>query len=278
MIRSEQICRSRLLLSALLLAPACFGQPAMEAPPPRLIVDTSLAVATKYMTHGFNVGDDNPNLQPTVQLGLPGTGLSFIYWASLPLDRRDDRYDEHDAKVAWSDPLPVAGLLVPVRLAATYFYYPNLSVAQNRYGQSIKPVDKSGAKLSAGLSSPSLDLGGGFFARLDYDLYHWIPLTTDLFAPGTAQEIGVDLAMPTLDHDPSAGAALGAPSVHYAVNHHDVAFGVKPGWSHAYAELSLPFRLGRERFQLDLTHQWSWEESVCRDDETWVMLSWFHRW
>ncbi len=278
MIRPQQISPSRLLLTAVLLAPACFGQAALETPPPRLTVDTSLAVASHYMTHGFNVGEDNPNLQPAVTLGLPGTGLSFGYWSSLPLDRLEDRHDEHDANVAWSDRLSVAGRLIPVRLGAVYFHYPNQPVAQNRHGQTIQPVDHSGVKLSAGLSSPSFDLGCGFLARLDYDLFHWQPVTTDLFAPGTAQEIGVDLAMPTLDHDPSAGAALGAPSLHYAVNHHDGAFNVKPGWSHAYAKLALPFRLGREFFQFDLTHQWSWEETVCRDDETWVMLSWLHRW
>ena len=278
MIHFKHMRPSCLLLTAVLLAPACFGQAAMDAPPLRLTVDTSLAVASHYMTHGFNVGDDNPNLQPSVTLGLPVTGLSLGYWASLPLDRREDRHDEHDANVAWSDRLALGSFSIPVRLGAVYFHYPNQPIGQNRYGQTIKPVDQSGVKLSAGLSSPSVELGGGFLARLDYDIYHWVPLISDLFASGSAQEIGFDLAMPTLDHDPSAGAALGAPSVHYAVNHHDGAFGVKPGWSHAYAKLALPFRLVRERFQLDLTHQWSWEESVCRHDETWVMLSWYHRW
>ena len=278
MDQSSPLHRLPLLLAFLLLAPACFGQAALDAPPQRLTVDTGLAVATKYMTHGFNVGDDNPNLQPSVKLGLPGTGLSFIYWSQLPLDRQEDFYDEHDLKVDWADQLAVAGKLVPVRLTTTYFRYPNRPVTKNRYGQPITPSDHSGLKLRAGVSTPSLDLGGGYLVRLDYDVYRWEPLRTDFFAPGTAQEIGADLAMPTWDHNPAAGAALGAPSLHYAVNHHDGAFNVKPGWSHAYAKLSMPFRLAREHFQLDLAHQWSWEETVCRNDETWAMLSWFHRW
>ena len=278
MIRDQQTHRIPLLLAALLLAPACFGQAVQEAPAPRLTVDTTLGVATAYSPHGFNVGDDNPNLQSTVKLGLPGTGLSFMYWSSLPFDRGESLYDEHDVQVAWRNKLPVAGQFVPVRLAATYFYYPNLPLSQNRYGQSIKEVDKSGAKFNAGLSTPSLALGGGYSLRADYDVFRFLPGYTDLFAPGTAHEVGLDLAMPTMDTDPAAGAALGAPSLHYAVNYHDGAFGVTPGWSHAYATLSLPFRLGHERFQFDLTHQWSWESTVCANDLTWAMLSWYHRW
>jgi hypothetical protein len=267
-----------LLLTVVLLAPACFAQSTQEAPLARVTLNSSLAVASHYMTHGFNVGDDKPNLQPTVTLGLPGAGLNFTYWASLPLDRGENRFDEHDVAVAWGNTLSVAGMTVPVRLGATYFHYPNQPVFQNRYGRAIQPVDHSGMKFSAGISSPSLTLGGAVVTRFDYDVYRWVPLHHDLFAPGTAQEIGLDLALPTLAQDSSDFASLGAPSLHVAINHHDGAFGVNPGWSHAYARLSLPFRLGPEFFQLDLTRQWSWEKTVSPDNENWAMLSWLRQW
>jgi hypothetical protein len=45
-----------------------------------------------------------------------------------------------------------------------------------------------------------------------------MPLQADFFAPGTAEAIGLGLALPTLYPEPAAGAAPGAPSLHSAVN------------------------------------------------------------
>lgn len=242
-----------------------------------LIWRADLAFVSRYITHGFDVGGDQPNLQPALTLQVPALGMWAQYWASLPLDRDERLYDEHDAVLGGTHALPLAGRNWQVRWLIDYFHYPNRPLAQDRAGTAITATDLRGLKLAAGVTTPALACDA-YGISGTYDAYHWTPLDGDLFAPGWAHDVGVEVAgrpghgvIATRWRESAVELLL--PSMRVAATYHQGVFGVAPGWSHATVQLRQGGRWGVLSADLSLAWQRSWEPTVDAADEWWVALA-----
>lgn len=231
--------------------------------------------ASRYVTHGFDVGDNNFSHQPWIALScreLPAFTLQ--YWTNISMDRNKKAADEWDLMLVYNrtfcpdDPWAVA-----VNGYITYWGYPHITMNNDRYGNAVRtPDDLQGWKFNAGLSLPNrFTLPNDQSLVPGWNFFFWTPSTDDQFQTGGVHEFYLKTALPlALPEGPGIPQSLGLMTT---VNYHTGFLGVDAGWSHATATISTSAPLNDTlSWHSSLNYQWSFEDTVNPDNEFWATL------
>lgn len=245
----------------------------VSAAEPPLGVTADLTYATRYMTHGFNVADDEHHLQPSIHVETRVPGLSLMYWASFPVDRDERAADEHDILLMYNRTfLADQPLAFNLHGYGDYWFYPKSSVTEDRHGAPMERRRLQGIKYHAGITLLGVPTLAGLKFLPSYNVYHWRPTESKVVDAGSVHELMLGCAVPL----PWADGADGEPkNLHLAAsaNYHDGFLGVKEGWSHYTAHASMDFAMGAATVRPSIHYQWSVEDTVNPEDEFWATVS-----
>jgi hypothetical protein len=236
-------------------------------------VSADYTYASRYVAHGFNIGD-TPAHQPSFSISsgkLPG--FNFTFWSSLTVDRDEKGSDELDYMFVYNrtfmkdDPWAIA-----LSAYFDYWVYPNISVDTDRDGNPISdPSDLQGQKYHLGASLPSVvPMPEGFSLSPGYNHYFWTPVKDDQFDSGSVHELVLSGSAPL----PLPEATAVPQSVNWkaTMNYHTGFLGVDSGWSHATAHISTSAPIcGSLAWHASLDYQWTFEETLNgnKDDVAW---------
>jgi hypothetical protein len=244
-----------------LLAWMSLGLPAQAlSSESRLTAD--LTVASKYVTGGYQIGGDDPVMQPSVSYEL-GKGFSLMAWSALRMDRTQREFDEVDLFGRYSKDL-FQGSAHALNLHGFYdfWFYPG-SGANMRKGN----------KLHAGASLPELIPLAGSHLVPSYNAYYWIywdQNRRDRYQGGAQHEFLLQYAHELPRFFSAAPVYVGASG---SVSYGDGAFDTRPGWSHSIAQLGSSVYFRDWTLSLSLNRQWTYQATVNPSNELWSMLS-----
>jgi hypothetical protein len=265
--------RTRLLVGLSLIA--LLSGRATEAMDNKLGLTADLTWASQYVTDGFRVGQGDPVVQPSVAWSVLDSGLSLIFWSAIPIDRRNQRFDEYDFMAHYRLRLfEGSGYSMVLRGFYDYWIYPKSEPLRDSFGTIVSSEKKQGNKLHAGISWPSLLPVFDSHLVPSYNLYYWLywdQNRKDRFQGGARHELLLEYhhLIPKLipgTQGQYAGVSAGA-------NYHDGFLGVPPGWSHTVAQLMTHVYALDSLFSLRVNYQWSYQKSVNPDNELWSSLS-----
>ncbi|MDF7825766.1 hypothetical protein P4B35_17185 [Pontiellaceae bacterium B12227] len=220
--------------------------------------------ATRYMTHGFNVGD-TPAHQPSVGLSsdkLPG--FSFLLWSSMTVDRDKQGNDEWDLMFFYNrllmqnDPWAIA-----FSSYYDYWFYPN---STGKGGKAFQ-----GHKIHLGGGLPNLiPMPEGFSLVPAYNFYYWTPVSDDQFTSGGLHELVLNLGIPL--PLPEAPAVPQSINLKGTMSYHTGFQDVK-GLTHATAHLTVGAPIWKMiSWHGSLDYQESFEEDPKIEDQFWGTL------
>lgn len=226
-------------------------------------VNTSVdyTYASRYMTHGFNVGD-TPAHQPSIGLSsdkLPG--FSFLLWSSLTVDRDKKNADEWDLMFFYNRTiLKDKTWAVDFSSYYDYWWYPNLT--------GIDGEDFRGHKVHAGGSLPNLiPMPEGFSLVPGYNYYFWTPVSGDQFTSGGLHELVLNLGIPL--PLPEAPAVPQSINLKGTTSYHTGFQNVK-GWTHATVHLSVGATIWKTvNWHASLDYQEGFDEDPRIEDQFW---------
>lgn len=222
--------------------------------------------ASRYVTHGFNVGDTEAQ-QATLNLtaeALPG--FTLTYWNSLTLDRTLNAFDEHDLLLKYNRSF-LQGERAEIALSSyiDYWWYPQTTIQGNNL---------QGLKYHAGLSLPNaIALPDGFSLVPGYNFYHWHDYLGDQFNEGAVHECFLQAEVPLgLSGSSHVPQSIGLRAT---LNYNTGFLGVESGLSHATLHLTTGAALTDWlSWHLSLDHQWTLEDQLNGngDDISWFTL------
>jgi hypothetical protein len=228
----------------------------------------SVGTVSKYMQHGFNVGDDKPNIQLCAYKRLPA-GFGIAYFSSMPFDRSIKEKDAHHFALLHRKKLFVDEFYqCDWESYADYWIDPN----RNKNGKTWK-----GLKFSAGASLPNIIPLPGPDLVPAYNVYAWTPVDDNLFDCGAVHEFRLSYPVPLPD-DWKLFHKNQTLDFSAAANYNTGVFGVEPGWSHNLYGIQTTFRQGRFELLAGAYWQDSLELTINPEDEGYVELSlrcWF---
>ena len=240
---------------------AVTGPPASAGDDSPVSVTVDATVVSRYMWRGYDVLDDHGAFQPSVDVALGDTGLSFNAWGSFALSGGFEALDEVDYTVAYSRSLFAdSPFAVDFGINYIYFDFPKL----NRKADT--------QEVGLGLAFPNLIPLGGSALVPSYSVaklwpeessnpgiagwFHTLGLAYDLNLPCPVREEGQDLGL---------SAELG---------YNDGAFGADEDWTYASFGVAAPVNLGPVVVTPSIHYQVSMESTVNENkDEFWSGLS-----
>ena len=238
-------------------------------------VTLDYTAASRYVTHGFDVGGNNFSHQPWIAVTcseLPGFTLQ--YWTSLSMDRDKKFADEWDLMLIYNrtfcpdDPWALA-----FNGYVTYWGYPNITKDTDRHGNPIRnPKDFQGWKFNTGLSLPNRIILPNDQALVPgWNFFYWTPSADDQFKSGGVHEFYLKTSLPLpLPDGKGIPQSIGLMST---VNYHTGFLNIDSGWSHATATISTSAPLNDSfTWHSSINYQWSFEDTVNPDDEFWATL------
>ena len=260
------------MMRAVLLAGLVMAFGAAQAEDNSIGVTADLTLASKYMTDGFNVGDNHAAYMPSLAVDTKVPGLYFQFWSALPMERNRQQYDEYDFMARYNHDF-FEGSLLKLNLHGYYDYwvYPHDEYTTDKNGTTIAAQSKRGQKVHAGVSLLELLPFFGSYIVPSYNYYYWFPDQKDLFQAGAHHELALSYthALPVF----IPGAKKQDVTLGGSLNYHDGAFGVDQGWSHTTAMLGTSADLCGVTLGANINYQWSYISSVDPENEFWVMLS-----
>ena len=222
--------------------------------------------ASRYVTHGFNVGDTAAH-QPSVNLysdHLPG--FSFTYWTSLTIDRDKRASDEHDFMLHYNRTL-MDGNKWEIALTSyiDYWIYPN---------KTVNGDDMQGLKYHLGGCLPNLiPMPAGYNLVPGYNYYHWHDITGDQFPSGAIHEFMLRSDIPICISD--ATAVPKSISLKGTMNYNNGFLGVDSGFTHATMQLGTGAPITDYlSWPASLDYQWTFDDTLNGngDDIFWATL------
>ena len=235
-------------------------------------VTADLTLASKYMTDGFNVGDNHAAYMPSLAVDTKVPGFYLQFWSALPMERNRQQYDEYDFMARYSHDF-FGGSPLKLNLHGYYDYwvYPHDAYTTDKNGATIAAQSKRGQKVHAGVSLLELLPVLGSHLVPSYNYYYWFPDQKDLFQAGAHHELALSYthALPVF----IPGAKQQDVTLGGSLNYHDGAFGVDSGWSHTTAMLGTSAELLGCTLSANVNYQWSYIASVDPENEFWAMLS-----
>jgi len=214
------------------------------ATPTQTVYEVNLQLASKYMTSGWNIGEDEPTFQTilTARDFLPGI---YVRWlGSMPLNRHANDADEVDVFLGFGyDVFKHRDWRLNLHGFVDYWLFPRQFMYTDSSGQPIPETIRQGIKPNLGASLP-LNLPPAI-AQVKgtltptYNAYFWTPLEHDWFDSGFMHECMLEYDLPLIGlREPLLPQVV---RLRGTVNYHDGAFGMPTGWSHMTAHLILPF-------------------------------------
>jgi hypothetical protein len=229
-------------------------------------ITVSSNFTSKYMNNGFNIGDDIPVLQSSVDVNIPDTNISVTYWNSLAIDSDDKQFNEHDIIVNYAKSFDNGINFFGYGL---YYFYPNWQLLTDK---NNKKIDKKfdGLKTLIGFSYNDWITFDGEPVIPTYKYYHWFTHQSDLYQEGGLHEFSLRYShnLPLLSSD-QVKTRFGLSTL---MNYHTGFFGVASGVSDSQLSMSLSFNLSGVVINTSLNQQFSYEDSVNSEDETWFTL------
>lgn len=216
--------------------------------------------ASRYVTHGFNVGD-TPAHQPSIGLSsdkLPG--FSFLLWTSLTVDRDKKLKDEWDFMFFYNRTImedhPWA---IAMSTYYDYWFYPN--------NEQPGGKDLQGHKFHIGGTLPNLiPMPEGFSLVPGYNYYFWTPVTDDQFTRGGSHELPLTLEIPL--PLPEATAVPQSINLKGTINYSAGYFDVETGWSHATASIGTGAPIWEMiSWHASLDYQWTFTDTLNGNDD-----------
>lgn len=210
--------------------------------------------ATRYVTHGFNVGDTQAH-QSSVSLTsnrLPG--FKFTYWNSLTHDRGLKANDEHDFILHYNRTFREGDAWeVAFTSYIDYWWYPN---------NTVKGDDLQGMKYHVGGSLPNLiPMPEGYNLVPGYNYYHWHDIHGAQFPSGAVHEFLLRSDIPICISD--AAWVPQSIGVKTTLNYNTGFLGVDSGFSHVTAHLYTGAPINRFlSWHVSADYQWTLDGSL----------------
>ena len=259
-------------MRAALVAGLMLACGALAAEDKSLGVTADLTLASKYMTDGFNVGDNHPAYMPSLALDTRVPGFYLQFWSALPMERSRQQYDEYDFMARYNrDFFDGSPFKLNLHGYYDYWVYPHDEYTTDKYGATIAAQNKRGQKVHAGVSLLELLPFCGSSIVPSYNYYYWFPDQKDLFQAGAHHELALSYSHALPNFIP--GATHQDVTLGGSLNYHDGAFGVERGWSHTTAMLGTSADLLGVTLGANINYQWSHTASVDPEDEFWAMIS-----
>ena len=239
-----------------------------SCPAGELGVSADVTYVSQYMFRGYDILDDHPAVQPSITLDFWQTGFKFNIWGSYAFKSSLSYLDEIDltllyGRAFWEDESYALNTYCLGR------YVDRAHWEWNPYGLPNEGADHM--EIAGGLSLPKLlPIGPSSLVPSYYLGYKW-PKHSGGPERGCFHIFGLayDLPIPALI--PTQGSQ--AISLTTDLTYNDGVFGSEPGWSHSTAGLSTSFRYGGFALTPGINYQWSFEDTVNDEDESWVDIS-----
>ncbi len=236
----------------------------------RLRVMFDLTVASRYVAHGINIGDDEAVVQPSVFLQNVFTpGLEFFVWTNFAIDREQHAADEYDFVVRYTRLLaPRSPFGVRAFALADYYVYPHYELPVNKNGKLIEKTDFNGFKLGSGIEFVNLIPPLGPVKLIPgYSLYYWTPIEKKLFEDGYANEFSLTCVVPL----PIQERQL--LFIRAVRNYYSEIFGIERGLSHTSLHMATTFNFGHFQVRPTVNYQWTHEPTMNHEDEFWFSIA-----
>jgi hypothetical protein len=229
-------------------------------------ITVSSKITSKYINNGFDLGDDIHSLQSSVKVGISDSNISVMYWNNITINNDDKQYNEHDIIINYAKEFDNGISFFGYGL---YYYYPNWRLSTDK---NNKKIDKKfdGLKTLVGLSFNKAITFDGEPIIPTYKYYHWFTHQSDLYQEGGLHEFSLrythDLSF---FYESKIKTRLGLLAL---LNYHTGFFGVESGISNTQLSADLSFNLSDIIINASLNQQFSYEDSVNSEDETWFTL------
>ena len=224
-----------------------------------LTTTVDITWVSQYIWRGFDVFDDAGAVQPSIDIAVGDTGLSFNIWSShADTSGRADVDHEWDYTIAYGTSFAEGEVgQVDFSLWYTYFDYP---VAYTK--------DSDMAEIGATISMPNL-LECGLVPS-----YSWIQMW-DAKSGGANEGSSGDIHIFGLGYTVECQDSGQALDLGWDIVYNDGAGagGIDHDWSHMVWSASTSFDLGMGSFTPAVYYQNSFEDTVNTEDELWVSLS-----
>lgn len=224
-------------------------------------VDLSAAFVSKYIWRGYDVFDDHAAFQPSVSLNLFQTGLSVGVWGSFALSSGYEDLDELDYILAWGKTF-FDNERYSLDFSTNYIYYdfPNTSSELADYEE-----------VGIGFALPNLlPLSSSYLIPSYYVCYDWPahsggPQEGWFHIFSVSYDVHIPAFIPSQDEQDLSLTA--------DVTYNDGAFDADSDFSHATVSLATTFEWKGFTLTPSLQHQWSFEDTVNRENEFWAGVS-----
>jgi len=229
-------------------------------------VTISSNLTGKYINNGFDIGDDIPVLQSYVDISIPDSNISVMYWNSIPIDNDDKQFNEHDIIINYAKSFDNGINFFGYGL---YYFYPNWRLLTDKNNKKInKKFD--GFKTLVGFSYNNGITIDDEPIIPTYKYYHWFTHQSDLYQEGGLHEFSLRYShvLPFFSES-KIKTRLGLLAL---LNYHTGFFGVESGVSNTQLSADLSFNLSDVIINTSLNQQFSYEDSVNNEDETWFTL------
>ena len=262
---SRQMVRAGAVLgiSMMLVCGSAQAQETGEREPWGVTADVS--VASKYLSHGFNLGGDSWSFQPSLTLQTRVPGLDFQVWSAIPFDRDYSQQDEIDFIAHYRrDLFPEKKWVTHFHAMADYWIFTRQTNEET--GRQFR-----GIKYKAGVSFPHLVPLFGAYIVPEYNYFYWQAIDTDAFEEDGAHEFFLRYGIPMAKFMPAQEGQTF--SLGTSVTYHQGAFGNESGWSHCTVHAATSMVFGPVTFTPAVNYQWSFEDTINEDDEFWASFS-----
>lgn len=227
----------------------------------RLGVDLDATFVSKYMWRGYDVLEDDPAFQPSVNFDLFQTGFSVNVWGSFALESGWEDLDELDYSIAYERSFfEEERYAIDTWVNYIYYDFPNVS-----------SEDSDVQELGLGGALPSLlPVGDSAVVPSYIAAYDWP------FASGGPERgwfhilgLGYDLPITPLLPDQEEQAISFASDITY----NDGVYGEDSCWSHATVGVSTCFEWKGFALTPSVNYQWSFEDAINDEDDFWATIS-----
>jgi hypothetical protein len=235
---------------------------------PGLGASVTMAYASHYLSHGYDVLDDAGAFQPEVVFEWGGWSIGL--GGSFADDRTHSDCDELIPSIGYGLALfEDESYGLELGTAYSYTSYPHVPAGQG----ADAPADGQEVELSIALPN-LLSLGELAIVPSYTAFFDWQGMRGDAVESGWFHVVRADLSR-GLDVEvfSSTGFAVSAAT---ELEYNDGVFGSSPGWSHVTLEIGASLEWESTSFAPALVSQWSFEDTVNHEDELFGIVTLSH--
>lgn len=236
----------------------------IEGNKPRISLSTRFV--SKYIWRGFDKFDDGGAVQPSIDLGWPGTGFSSTVWSCWALSSGSEDQEEMDYITTYSGSfLKDTPCATDYSVNWTCYDYPNI-------GSKYKDMQEIGA----GFSWPNLIVIGGNPLVPSYYVGGLWPAKSDAVnrkTGGWVHILGLGYDLSVSDLLIEGRIQMINLSAEMVYNGGMGGDRIDHDWSHVVLGASTSIAVGDIAIRPELNYQISMDDSVNEENELWCGLS-----